>query len=409
MLTEHYQSASNFIYFFTNFWPNFLFNNVSPFQGNGDWANADQFGSLPSYWPSGQGYAAMSENVLGNCHYAYVADIMAKASQVLRLQAQTQGLTSLANTYGGNYSAYTNVAAKVRSSFTNSANGLVAYDSSGNITKVGNGTQGDYGSALFFKMVPTTQYTNCLYWLLNDPNAGILNYNHLANSSSTNHFSNGLMTLGRTMLQLSPNGYNTNAYKLLLDYSFPSWLYQITNGGAIYNGPGNYGATTSWERRNGWVSGSGGGTYAAGSSGNSFNHLWIGAEPGEWIYRTMVGINPDENNPGFQNTVIHPQPPLPGGPITNAWASFNSIHGAIVASWTCTTNSSSTNLALTLTVPANVTASVYIPSTVWGNITEGGVPAANSPGVFYYQTTNSSTLFEIGSGTYSFNANSISF
>ena len=52
------------------------------------------------------------------------------------------------------------------------------------------------------------------------------------------------------MLDLAQNSYNAKAYELLTDYRFPSWLYQVTNGGAIYNGTNSFGASTCWEHWN---------------------------------------------------------------------------------------------------------------------------------------------------------------
>src|SRR5437899_11387487 len=89
------------------------------------------------------------------------------------------------------------------------------------------------------------------------------------------------------MLDLAQNSYNAKAYELLTDYRFPSWLYQVTNGGAIYNGTNSFGASTCWEHWNSWVSGSGG-SYAG--SYNSFNHFWAGSV-GEWIYRNIGGTH----------------------------------------------------------------------------------------------------------------------
>jgi alpha-L-rhamnosidase len=56
----------------------------------------------------------------------------------------------------------------------------------------------------------------------------------------------------------------------------------------------------------------------------------------------------------------------------------------------------------TFTVPANTTASAYIPTTNITHITEGAMPATNAAGVFWYQITNGSTIFLLGSGSYNF-------
>src|SRR5437899_2452122 len=125
-------------------------------------------------------------------------------------------------------------------------------------------------------MVPDSQRSNCMYLMLNTAGAGILDYNkNYTNSGSTlpdtNHLSTGIRGTGPAMLDLTQNGYNAKAYELLTDYRFASWLYQVTNGGAIYNGTNCYGATTCWEHWDSWVSGTGG-AYYPNNLGNSFNH-----------------------------------------------------------------------------------------------------------------------------------------
>jgi alpha-L-rhamnosidase len=117
------------------------------------------------------------------------------------------------------------------------------------------------------------------------------------------------------------------------------------------------------------------------------------------------GINPDDTRPGFQNVIIKPEV---GGGITNVFASFNSIHGPIVCSWTNGVGGSNI-FSIALTIPANTTASVYLPSTnnVAG-ISESGGPATNAAGVITWYVTNppgytrGATVFQIGSGTYKF-------
>jgi alpha-L-rhamnosidase len=74
----------------------------------------------------------------------------------------------------------------------------------------------------------------------------------------------------------------------------------------------------------------------------------------------------------------------------------------VVISWT--NNISTTNLTVNLTVPANITASVYLPYTNLAHITESGSAATTASGVISYATNNGAALFQIGSGTYSFSA-----
>jgi alpha-L-rhamnosidase len=344
----------------------------------------------------------MNKPIHGLWAYIHSADLGASMSSVLQAQALAAGDTVAAGIYGSNYVTYSNMAADGRSYFTNPNNGLVAYDSqTGGINRIGNRTQGDYACALYFNVVPDNQRSNCVYLLLNEPNKGILDYNKNWLSSCINHLSTGTFATGPAMHELTRNGYNSKAYELLTDYSFPSWLYQITNGGPAYSGiiGTNYGATTCWERWNGWVSGSIGG-YANTVQGtyNSFNELW-NASVGEWVWRNVAGINPDDTSPGFKNVIVYPRP---GGGITNCSGALNSIRGTIRSSWT---NTPST-YALSVSVPANATASVFlIGATNLASITESGSPATNAVGLLSTPVvTNGAALFQIGSGSYLFNA-----
>ena len=160
-------------------------------------------------------------------------------------------------------------------------------------------------------------------------------------------------------------------YQLILNSNFPAWLYPVVCG-----------ARTYWE--------------------HLFNELW-NASVGEWVWRIVAGINPDASNAGFKNAIIKPEP---GGGLTSALASFHSIHGLIASAWTY--DPASKTYTLSVTNPANVTASIYLPSTNLSGITESGIPATGAAGVLGYHSadvtgwSNGVTVFEIGAGGYSF-------
>ena len=157
-------------------------------------------------------------------------------------------------------------------------------------------------------------------------------------------------------------------------------------------------------------------TYLAGPNGNpgynldgtlcSFNHLPLGAV-GEWIWKVIGGINLDDSNPGFKNIIIKPEP---GGGITNAFASFNSIRGPVVCSWT--NDIANTNYYLNITVPPAAIATVFFPSNTLANITENGLVngyvATNAPGVLtnyftsYPSWPKGAVVFQVGAGSYKF-------
>ena len=94
------------------------------------------------------------------------------------------------------------------------------------------------------------------------------------------------------MLELTRNGHHEEACRLVHLRTVPSWGYTI-----------DMGATTIWERWDGYVAGRG----FQDPGMNSFNH-WALGSVGEWIWRDIVGINPLDEYPGYQQFVVRPQP-----------------------------------------------------------------------------------------------------
>jgi alpha-L-rhamnosidase len=129
---------------------------------------------------------------------------------------------------------------------------------------------------------------------------------------------------------------------------------------------------------------------------SSQNHFMLG-QIIEWFYHDLAGIGPDPTGPGFKKIIIKPQPV---GELTWAKASYNSIRGEIVSEW----NRGSGTFTLKVTIPANTTATVYIPVGPDVKITESGTPAEKSPGVKFLRNENSCAVYEIGSGEYEFHS-----
>lgn len=130
---------------------------------------------------------------------------------------------------------------------------------------------------------------------------------------------------------LEDNGQLDLAYQLLERKAFPSWLFPVTQG-----------ATTIWERWDGWHPERGFQTPGM----NSFNHYAYGAV-GEWMVRTVAGLAPEA--PGYKVIRFKPRP---GGSITEASASLNTQYGPASISWKQT----DTGLHLDLRVPEDTTA-----------------------------------------------------
>ncbi len=190
-----------------------------------------------------------------------------------------------------------------------------------------------------------------------------------------NHLATGFIGTPRLLPALHAAGHDDLAYTLLLQDTYPSWLYQVTLG-----------ATTMWERWDGWTPG--GGFQSVGM--NSFNHYAFGSV-GEYLYSVVGGINPA--SPGYQTIRIQP---VPGAGLSWANTSYDSMRGVISTAWTNT----GTVFNLAVVIPANTTARVYVPTTNAAAISESGVPAASSPGVNFIGVSNGCAIYAVGSGHY---------
>jgi alpha-L-rhamnosidase len=123
-------------------------------------------------------------------------------------------------------------------------------------------TQSSHVLALRFGLLPEKGRDAALGLLLQD-----LAYRH-------GHFSTGFVGLKDLMPTLSDGGRHDMAVRILLNNEFPSWGYQIRHG-----------ATTIWERWDGWSEEMGLQTPHM----NSFNHYSFGAV-GDWMFSHLAGI-----------------------------------------------------------------------------------------------------------------------
>jgi alpha-L-rhamnosidase len=107
------------------------------------------------------------------------------------------------------------------------------------------------------------------------------------------------------------------------------------------------GATTIWER---WDSMLPDGAINPGEM-TSFNHYALGAVA-DWLHRTVGGLAPAA--PGYRHLDIRP---LPGGGITSARAGHRTPYGMAECAWEIADG----QMAVTVVVPPNTTASVTLP------------------------------------------------
>jgi alpha-L-rhamnosidase len=227
------------------------------------------------------------------------------------------------------------------------------------------------------RLVANTQtaYTLALAFDLLDEETAVKSAAHLATEvEGFGHITTGFLGTPLISLTLTDIGRNDLAYDLLNRKTYPSWLYPVTMG-----------ATTIWERWDGQKPDS---TFQDEGM-NSFNHYAYGAI-GKWLYQVVAGIGIDENNPGYKHIIIQPRP---GGGLTSARATHQSMYGEIVSAWKL----EGKKLTMEVIVPANTSATLYIPGAVSG-ITLNGFSLAQSG--ISYKEKDGRVLGKVGSGMY---------
>jgi len=239
-------------------------------------------------------------------------------------------------------------------------------DASG--TERGGGeTQTNYVLALYFDLLPEPLRENAVKYLVDNIR------------ERGWHLSTGFIGVRHLNPVLTDAGRADLAYRLLTQETYPSWLYPVKNG-----------ATTIWERWDGWTEEKG----FQNPGMNSFNHYAFGSIC-EWLYGSVAGIRPDPDTPAYKKIVIHP---WPDASLDFARASYESIHGRIESGW----ERDGDTLRLDVAVPVNTTATVYVPADENTEVMEGGVSAAASEGVTFLRREDGYAVYEVGSGSYRF-------
>lgn len=128
------------------------------------------------------------------------------------------------------------------------------------------------------------------------------------------------------------------AYELLLREEYPGWLYEV-----------NSGATTVWER---WNSIEPDGSMNKDGM-NSLNHYAYGSVAA-WMYRTMAGIAPAEDAPGFHHIVCHP---VPDRRIASVSVEVDTCGGVCRVEW----HWAGEQLALNIDVPFSCVMDLQLP------------------------------------------------
>jgi len=194
------------------------------------------------------------------------------------------------------------------------------------------------------------------------------------------HLSTGFIGTKDLMLVLSKIGRTDVAYRLIHNDTFPSWGFSIKQG-----------ATTTWERWDGWTPEKG----FQDPSMNSFAHYSFGAVY-QWMVENIGGISSD--GPSYRHIIIAPQM---DGLLTRATTSYDSIRGPIETAWKLQGG----RFSMGVTVPANTTATVFLPVDPGAPsraITEGGRALDGAEGVRLLRIEKDRAVVEVESGSYQF-------
>lgn len=293
------------------------------------------------------------KEILATGYYAYSTRIVAQTARLL-------GKTEEADKYD---KLFQEIKAAFNNAFVRPADGKILS---------GDGTKGD---------TQTCYLVGLRFDLLSD-SARVQAAKHLVDdivNKKNGHLSTGFVGVGYLNPTLTQTGNLDVAYRLLNNDTFPSWGYSIKQG-----------ATTIWERWDGWTKEKG----FQDPGMNSFNHYSLGSV-GEWMSNTVAGIDLDPQIPAYKHIVLRP---MPGGGLTYAKATYDSIQGRIISDWKLENG----GLTYRVEVPANTTATVYVPAKNGGIVMESGKAADKSEGVVFVKNEAGAAVYNVGSGSYTF-------
>ena len=275
-----------------------------------------------------------NKDLLATAYWALIAHMMSEMAHALGKEADTK--------------RYDDLVQSIRSAFQKA---YIKDDGT-----VGTGTQTSYVVALYTRMAPLTLEPLLVDKLVKDI------------ETRQWHLSTGFLGTPFLLFTLADHGRSDVAYRLLLNDTYPSWGYMLSKG-----------ATTWWERWNGDT---------GDPSMNSYNHYAFGSVIA-WVYRYAAGIDTLPDSPGFKQIVIHPHL---DSRMTSARAEYESIYGKIASDWRGT---AAGPFSLRVTIPANTSATVFLPVIAGAQLTEGGNPVEAKQEAGAY-------IVRVGSGSYSF-------
>ncbi|HIZ37524.1 MAG TPA: glycoside hydrolase family 78 protein [Candidatus Ruania gallistercoris] len=243
--------------------------------------------------------------VLATAYFANSASLVARAAAILGRDAEAAEYTELA----------TQIRAAFNAEFVDG-------------TTITSDTQTCYLLALDYDLLPSEAVPAAVERLV-----------QLVREAG-NRLTTGFVGVSKICRVLSAYGHDDLAHALLVQEAYPSWLFPIRHG-----------ATTIWERWDGWTPEGG----FQSVTMNSFNHYSLGAVV-DWIYACLGGIDQAPGSTAYRELLIRPRP---GAGLTRATASLETPLGRVATSWQLTGES----FELDVEVPPGSTAVLSLPTT----------------------------------------------
>ncbi len=288
---------------------------------------------LPKYWIGDwgtivEGWKEGEPVSVGTAFYYYDAIILAKVAGVLGKPQEAE--------------KYTALASQIKAAFNRTF-----YDAKKK--QYDQGTQFSNAFPLFLGLAASSDQAAVLENVLRDLDR------------HNGHFDVGVLGAKYLIDALTQFGREDAAYQLVNQTGFPSWAHMLEGGRTTLS--------EFWDLK------------------GSHNHVMMGSIDA-WFYRTLAGIQPDENRPGFEHIVIKPFIP---DSLSFVRASVQTVRGHVAVKWTKKNGS----LQLNVTIPANSTATVYVPAA-------SAKQVQCTPALKSVRFENGAAVYEIGSGDYEF-------
>ncbi len=326
------------------------FEDISPKGGFGDWLSVGK---------------KTPPDMLATMYYAYIASMMSEMAHAIGSFEDEK--------------KYALVFDKIKTAYRKHY-----MDSTGRFTtnvKVYGDGKGYVDGEMGFDGHTQTAYANAIYMNILQPEAQEKAGKWLTELIRGNggKLSTGFLGVRPLLPALSATGQGDEAYKLLLNTTYPSWGYEVING-----------ANTVWERWNSYVKGDG---FTNNAGMNSFNHYAFGSV-NEWLFGNAAGIKVVQ--PGFRTFIIKPE--IASAGVNYVKASYNSVNGQIMSSWL----RKGKQLDLNITIPVNTKAELFIPTGSEQGVMINKKPLKEFPWIKVKDYKNGSLVLEIGSGNYNF-------